>query len=73
MINRSKLEDPATVLSKNNDVIAKWIDRRYEDLAKAMKATGQQTGQTSIISFMRTIEHRRQFNSDYQTRIQEAR
>ena len=68
------MEDRIIILNRNNDAIAKWLDRRYEDRAKAMKAIYQQeTGQTSIISFMGTIEHRRQFNSDFQTRLLGAR
>ena len=38
-----------------------------------MKDIPQRTGRTSIISFMRSIETRRQYNSTFQTRQQEAR
>ena len=52
LIGRSKWEDREIMLKRNNDAIAKWLDRQYEDHAKAMKSIDQQTGQTSILSFM---------------------
>ena len=36
-----------------HDAIAKWTDCRYEDRAKAMKATDRRTGQLPILRFMR--------------------
>ena len=71
--DRSKLEDREIILSRNSDAIAKWLDRQFEDRAKPMKAINQRTGQTSIISFVRTLGTRRQNNSTFQTRQQEAR
>ena len=73
LIDISKLGGRAIILSKNNDAIAKWLDRRYEDRARAMKTIDQRTGQTSIFSFMLPLETRRQNSSTFQTRIQEAR
>ena len=34
LIDKSKLKGRAIILSKNNDAIAKWLDRQYEDRAK---------------------------------------
>ena len=58
---------------KKNDAIGKWLDRRYEDRTRAIKARAQRTGQTSIISLVRPIELRRQNNSKFQIRLQDAR
>ena len=63
LIDRSKLEERAIILSRNNDAISKRLDRRYKDRAKEMKAIDQQTGQTSILRFMRSEDDRRQNNS----------
>ena len=73
LIDRSKLVDREIILSRNNDAIAKWLDRRYEDRAKAMKTSNQRTGQTSMFSFLLPLETRRQNNSTFQTLLQEAR
>ena len=73
LIDRFKLADRQIVLSKNKGAIAKWLDRQFEDRAKAMKTINQRTGQTSIFSFMLPLETRRQNNSTFQTRLQEAR
>ena len=35
LIVRSKLPDREINLSKNDDAIAKWLDRQYEDRAKS--------------------------------------
>ena len=72
LIDRSKLEERAIILSRNNDAIAKWLDRRYEDRAKSMKAIDQRTGQTSILRFTRSANNR-QYNYAFQTCQQEAR
>ena len=61
------------ILSRKNNTIAKWLDRRYKDRAQEMKAIDQRTGQTSILRFMRSVDTRRQYNSTFQTRWQEAR
>ena len=50
-----------------------WLDCRYDARAKAMTAISQRTGQTSIISFMISIELRRQNNRNCQSRLQNAR
>ena len=34
LIDKSKLAAHAIIMSKNNDAIALWLDRRYEDRAK---------------------------------------
>ena len=73
LIDRSKLEDRVIILSKINDTLAKWLDIRHADRAKTMKAIAQRTGQTSIISFPRPIEFRRQGSSTFQTRLQDSR
>ena len=65
--------DRAIILSRNNDAIAKWLDRRYEDRAKAMKTLSKRTGQMSMFSFLLPLETRRQNNRIFQTRLQEAR
>ena len=67
------MEELEIILSRNNDAIAEWIDRRYEDLAQAMKAIDQRTGQMSILRFMRSADDRRQYSDTFQTRLQEAR
>ena len=36
LIDKSKLADRETILSKNNDAIVKWLNRQYEDRAKIM-------------------------------------
>ena len=53
--SRSKLEERPIILSKNNDAIAKWIDCRYKDRAKAMKAIARRTGQLTILRSMKPI------------------
>ena len=63
LIDRSKkLEGRAITLSRNNGATAKWFDGRYDNRTKTMIAIVQRTGLTSIISFMRPIELRRQNN-----------
>ena len=73
LIDRFKLADRQIVLSKNKGAIAKWLDRQFEDRAKAMKTINQRTGQTSIFSFLLPLETKRQNNSTFQTLLQEAR
>ena len=73
MIDKSKLAAHATILSKTNDAIAKWLDRQYEDCSKIMKTLKRKTGQQSIFSFLIPAETRRQNNSAFQTCLQEAR
>ena len=58
--NKSKLKDREIILSKNNDAIAKWLDRRYEDRTKMMKTLKQRTGQMSLLSFWLPAATRRQ-------------
>ena len=72
LIDRSKLKERPIILTKNNDAIAKWLGCRYDDRAEAVKAMAQQAGQLSIISFMRLIKNRRQHDSNFQTRLQDA-
>ena len=55
------------------DAIAKWFDRRYEDHAKIMKTLKQRTGQTLMFSFLLPVDTSRQYNSSFQTRLQEVR
>ena len=50
-----------------------WLDHRYDDRAETMKAIAQRTVQSSIISFTRPIEFRRQNNCKFQTCLQNAR
>ena len=73
LIDISKLGGRAIILSKNNDAIAKWLDRRYDDRAKFIETFKRNTGKQSIFSFLIPAETRRQNNSAFQTRLQEAR
>ena len=73
LINKSKFPVGEIVLSKNNDAIAKWLDRRYDDRAKFIETFKRNTGKQSIFSFLIPAETRRQNNSAFQTRLQEAR
>ena len=59
LIDKSKLADRELFLRKTNDAIAKWLDRRYEDLAKNMKTLKRNTGQMSIFHFFLPAENRR--------------
>ena len=72
LIDKSKLEARELILKKINDTIAKWLDCRYEDHAKLMKALKRNTGQTSMLCYL-PAENRRQNNQAFQTRIQGAR
>ena len=60
-------------MKENNDVIAKWLDRRYEARVKLMKTLKRTTGQLSMFSYLIPAENRRQNNQAFQTRIQETR
>ena len=73
LIDKSKLKDREIILSRNNDAIAKWLDRRYEARAKIMKALKRNTGQTSMLRYLIPAENRRQNNQAFQTRIQDTR
>ena len=73
LIEKSKLEARELILKKNNDAIAKWLDRRYEARAKIMKALKRNTGQTSMLRYLIPAENRRQNNQAFQTRIQDTR
>ena len=73
LIEKSKLEARELILKKNNDAIAKWLDRRYEARAKIMKALKRNTGQTSMLRYLILAENRRQNNQAFQTRIQDTR
>ena len=73
LIDKSKLKDREIILSRNNDAIAKWLDRRYEDRAKLIETLKRKTGQTSMLSLLLPVETRRQNNSSFQTRLQKVR
>ena len=51
-IDKPKLEPRERILKKNNDAIAKWLDRRHSDHAKMMKALKRNTGQTTMLWFL---------------------
>ena len=72
LIDKSKIEAREQII-KNNDAIAKWLDRRYEARAKIMKALKRNTGQTSMLLYLIPAENRRQNNQALQTRIQDTR
>ena len=73
ILAKSKLEPREQILKKNNDAIAKWLDRRYTDRAKQLKSINNKSGQTSLLSYFIPAEIRREHNQAFQTRIQEAR
>ena len=73
ILAKSKLEPRDFFLKKNNNVIAKWLDRRYADRAKQLKSINNKSGQTSLLSYFIPAEIRREHNQAFQTRIQEAR
>ncbi len=73
ILAKSKLEPREQILKKNNDAIAKWLDRRYADRAKQLKSITSKLGQTSLLRYFIPAETRREHNQAFQTRIQEAR
>ena len=74
LIDRSKLlNDCEIILSRNNDAIAKWLDRRYEDREQMLETFKRKTGQMSMFSFLLPVKTRRQYNSAFQNRLQKVR
>ena len=73
IIDKSKLEPRERILKRNNDAIAKWLDRRHANHAKLMKSLKRNTGQMSMLRYLIPAENRRENNQAFQTRIQDAR
>ena len=73
IIDKSKLEPRERILKRNNDAIAKWLDRRYADCAKLMKSFKRNTGQMSMLRYLIPAENGQENNQAFQTCIQEAR
>ena len=62
------------VLRRHNEGIARWLDEQHNCRKEVSTTrTTLRTGQFSIIGFCGSTESRRQHNSNFQTRLQEAR
>ena len=65
--------DVNQVLRRHNEGIAQWLDEQHNRRKEVYSRTSRRTGQLSIIGFCGSTESRRQHNTSFQTRLQEAR
>ena len=60
------------VLRRHNEGIARWLDEQHNRRKEVNSRNPRRTGQLSIIRFCGSTESRRQHNTSFQTRLQEA-
>lgn len=73
MVRRTSLPDQDSILRKHNDGIVRWLDQQHSFRDSILTRTRCQTGQLSMLSFVRSPEDRQQHNESFQTRLQETR
>ena len=65
--------DRSRILHRHNEGIARWLDQQHAFSDAIVAHTKRNTGQLLILSFCGTPDSRRQHNSSFQTRLQDAR
>lgn len=70
LVNRTNFPDRESILHRNNEGIARWLDQQYAYRASMRTRANQTTGQLTMDRVMGTATVRRQHNLSFQGRLQ---
>ena len=73
LVDRNTFPERASILHRNNEGIARWLDQQHAIRDSRRKRTSQTTGQLTMDRFMGTRASRRDQNLIFQGSLQEAR
>ena len=73
LVDRNTFPERASILHRNNEGIARWLDQQHAVRDSRRKRTSQTTGQLTMDRFMGTRASRRDQNLIFQGSLQEAR
>ena len=73
LVDRNTFPERASILHRNNEGIARWLDQQHAVRDSRRKRTSQTTGQLTMDRFMGTRASRRDHNLIFQGSLQEAR